>query len=269
MSRLSLTKVFRPNLTTVSVQAQPQNSQCSDPASQVSVQTQPHKSQCSDPVSQQSGMTWRRQQPRRNEWPRHRVPTGYQIRHTEASSHLERKWVGCQETIIINTHRRHRAFFHSFVSYWCQRFMQFRYQLTVLCLNVLLPGRLLVLRTSFACFGRCHKLLSGCRNTSGLPATWRRDMTAIVFTRFSTASFVSHSSFFEHTKRQWSAAVLWWYAILHPQCSTVSSTSACPSHRTPSDSHREAFSIQSSHISKVRSSVCRFPGFAYLSLCQE
>jgi len=105
--------------------------------------------------------------------------------------------------------------------------------------------------------------------TSGLPATWRRDMTAIVFTRFSTASFISHSSFFEHTKRQWSAAVLWWYAVLYPQCSTVSSTSACSSHGTPSESHCEAFSIQSSHISKERSSVCRFPGFAYLSLCNE
>ena len=106
----------------------------------------------------------RRQQPRRNEWRRHRVPTGYQIRHTEAAaSHLERKWVDCQETTIINTHRRHSAFFHSFVSYWCQRFMQFRYQFTVLCLNVLLPGRLFVLRTSFACFWRCHKLLSFCR----------------------------------------------------------------------------------------------------------
>ena len=57
----SLTTVFRSSLTTASVQTQPQNSQCSDPASQVSVQTrphnsfqtQPHNSQCSNPASKQ------------------------------------------------------------------------------------------------------------------------------------------------------------------------------------------------------------------------
>ena len=56
--------------------------------------------------------------------------------------------------------------------FWCQRYTQFRYQLTVLCLNVLL--------LPVPSFRRC--------NTT---AVWPRAGRTKAFTRYSTPSFVA------------------------------------------------------------------------------